>query len=93
MGSHAVLCEASDQHQQQDRAAPVSSCSKATRQREIDGLCSQMRSASLHFVCVSVSVCDFQDGGMDVEKGNEEERERGKQRPGEPALLLLSLHN
>lgn len=52
VGSHAVLCEASNQHQQQDRAELASSRSKATQQREIDGLCSQMRSASLHFVCV-----------------------------------------
>lgn len=52
VGSYAVLCEASYQHQQRDRAEPVSFGSKATQQREIDGLCSQMRSASLHFVCV-----------------------------------------
>lgn len=52
VGTRAVLCEASNQHQQQDRAKPASSRSKATQQREIDGLCSQMRSASLHFVCV-----------------------------------------
>lgn len=29
--SHAVLCEASNQHQQQNRAEPVLSCSKATQ--------------------------------------------------------------
>lgn len=56
VGSHAVLCEASNQHQQQDRADPESSRSKATQQREIDGLCSQMRSASLHIVCVRARV-------------------------------------
>ncbi len=56
VGSHAVLCEASNQHQQQDQADPESSRSKATQQREIDGLCSQMRSASLHIVCVRARV-------------------------------------
>ncbi len=50
--SHAVLCEVSNQHQQQDRADPVSSCSKATQQREIDGLCSRTSSASPHIVCL-----------------------------------------
>ncbi|KAG8010183.1 hypothetical protein GBF38_014388, partial [Nibea albiflora] len=37
--AHALwdLCEASNQHQQQDWAEPVLSCSKATQQREIDG--------------------------------------------------------
>lgn len=65
---------------QQDRAGRVSSCSKATQQREIDGPRSQMRSASLHFVCVSGCVRDLWNGRMDVEKGNESigEREGGE---------------
>lgn len=71
VGSHVVLCEASYQHQQQEGAEPVLSCSKATEQRETDGLCSQMCSASVPFVCVWAHVCDLQDGVMDAEKGNE----------------------
>jgi len=52
LSSHAVQCEASNQHQQQDRAEPALSRSKATQQCVIDGLRSQMCSASLDFVCV-----------------------------------------
>ena len=52
VGPHDVLCKASNQHQQPVWAELELSRSKATQQREIDGLCSRMRSASLHFVCV-----------------------------------------
>lgn len=52
VGFHAVLSETSNQ-QQQDWTEPELFLRKATQQCEIDGVCSQMRSASLHCVCVS----------------------------------------
>lgn len=56
VGFHAVLSETSNQ-QQQDWTEPELFLRKATQQCEIDGVCSQMRSASLHCVCVSEYVC------------------------------------
>lgn len=80
-GSHAVLCIAPNQHQQKDRAESMPSRSKATQQREIDGLCSQMCSAPLHFVCVWVwmlVICRMEGW---VYRRNEREAGRVKQRP------------
>lgn len=57
VGFHAVLSETSNQQQQQDWTEPELFLRKATQQCEIDGVCSQMRSASLHCVCVSEYVC------------------------------------
>lgn len=47
-------------------------------------------------VCVflNMCVCHLQDGGMNADlSGWENDRNGGKQRPGELALLLLGLHN
>lgn len=71
VGFHAVLSETSNQQQQQqqDWTEPELFLRKATQQCEIDGVCSQMRSASLHCVCVflNMCVCHLQDGGMNAD--------------------------
>lgn len=72
--SHAVLCEASNQHQQQDRAAAASSCSKATQQCEIDGCVA--RCVLPHCtLCASEAVCLWFVGWRDGCRGRQWERE------------------
>lgn len=95
MGSHAAPCAAPNQHQQQDQAEPESSRGEATQQREIDGVCSQMRSASLRFVrtrvCVRMCVCVGAIRGMEGTAAKKAE-ERNAEARG-TASLLWSLHN
>ena len=72
--AHAVLCEASNQHQQQDRAAAASSHSKATQQCEIDGCVA--RCVLPHCtLCASEAVCLWFVGWRDGCRGRQWERE------------------
>lgn len=88
--SHADPDESSHQDQQEDRVKPAPSLSRARKQCEIDGPCSQMRSASPAFVCVCTRVCHLPDRGMTAERGRRKSR-------GQEAifffLLSPSLHN